>query len=72
MDDVFRDMKAEGWIIIYMDNIFIFTKELQQNIEYTKRTLQQLQDNDLYLKPEKCTFWTTKVKYLGLIIQENC
>ena len=56
MDDVFRDMKAEGWIIIYMDNIFIFTKESQQNIKYTKQTLQQLQENNLYLKPEKCTF----------------
>ena len=71
MDDIFRDMKAEGWIIIYMDHIFIFTKELQRNIEYTKWTLQQLQENNLYLKPEKCTFWMMKVEYLGLIIQEN-
>ena len=71
MDSVFQDMKAEGWIIINMDNIFIFTKELQWNIEYTKQTLQQLQKNNLYLKLEKCTFWTTKVEYLGLIIQEN-
>ena len=64
-------MKAKGWIIIYMDDIFIFTKELQQNIKYTKWTLQQLQETDLYLKPEKCTFWMTKVEYLGLIIQGN-
>ena len=71
MDNVFQDMKAKGWIIIYMDDIFIFTKELQQNIEYIKWTLQRLQDNNLYLKPEKCTFWMTKVEYLGLIIQEN-
>ena len=71
MDNVFQDMKAEGWIIIYINDIFIFTKELQQNIEYTKWTLQWLQDNDLYLKPEKFTFWMTKVEYLGLIIQEN-
>ena len=54
-----------------MDNIFIFTKELQWNIKYTKWTLQWLQENDLYLKLEKCTFWMTKVEYLGLIIQEN-
>ena len=71
MDDIFWDMKAKGWIMIYMDDIFIFTKELQRNIKYTKQTLQWLQDNDLYLKPDKCTFWTTKVEYLGLIIQEN-
>ena len=71
MDDVFWDMKAKGWIIIYMDDIFIFTKELQWNIKYTKRTLQWLQDNDLYLKPEKCTFWMMKVEHLGLVIQDN-
>ena len=50
MDNVFWDIKAEGWIIIYMDNIFIFIKELGQNIKDTKQTLQQLQENDLYLK----------------------
>ena len=65
MDNVFWDMKAEGWIIIYMDDIFIFTKELKWNIEYMKQTIQQLQENNLYLRP-KCTFWMTKVEYLGL------
>ena len=69
MDDAFQDMIAEGWIIIYMDDIFIFTKELKWNIEDTKQTLQWLQANNIYLKPEKCTFWTMKVvEYLGLII----
>jgi hypothetical protein len=33
-----------------------------------KQVLQILQDNDLFLKPEKCTFKQTKVKYLGMII----
>ena len=42
MDNIFWDMKAKEWIIIYMNNIFIFIKELQQNIKYTKWTLQQL------------------------------
>ena len=71
MDDIFRDMKSEGWIIIYMDDIFVFTKDLQLNIHYTRKVLQRLKDNDLYLKPEKCAFWVPKVEYLGFIIQEN-
>ena len=71
MDDIFRDMKTEGWIIIYMDDIFIFTKELEQNKQLTRRTLHRLRDNDLYLKPEKCHFWELKVEYLGMIIEEN-
>src|SRR5271154_1206394 len=31
MDEIFRDEINEGWIIIYMDDMFIFTKELQDN-----------------------------------------
>jgi len=71
MDNLFIFETSEGWVIIYMDDIFIFTKEIDDNIQKTQRILQQLTDNDLYLKPEKCVFWQTKVEYLGLIIEEN-
>ena len=71
MDNIFKDEKAQGWVIIYMDDIFVFTKELLDNICNTRKILQQLWDNDLYLKPEKCSFWKTKVEYLGLIIEEG-
>jgi hypothetical protein len=71
MDDIFKDMKNEAWIIIYMDDIFIFTKDITSNIENTRRVLRRLRENDLFLKPEKCIFWQTKVEYLGLIIEEN-
>jgi len=71
MDNLFIFETSEGWVIIYMDDIFIFTKEIKDNIEKTRRILQRLADNDLYLKPEKCVFWQMKVEYLGLIIKEN-
>src|SRR6266436_1479749 len=71
MDHIFRDKTSEGWVIIYMDDIFIFTQEILDNKTNTRRILKQLADNDLYLKPEKGVFWQTKVEYLGLIIQEN-
>ena len=71
MDDTFRDMKNEGWVIIYMDDIFIFTKELADNIRNTRQILKRLKEHDLYLKPEKCSFWTNEVEYLGMIIKEN-
>jgi hypothetical protein len=37
MDDIFCDMKTKGWIIIYMNNIFIFTKELEQMFNIPSR-----------------------------------
>ena len=71
MNEIFQDMIHERWIIIYMDDIFIFTKTIKENVECIKRVLQRLADNDLYLKPEKCIFWTKEVEYLGMIISEN-
>ena len=56
---------------ITMDNIFIFTRELIINIRHTRRILQKLRDNNLFVKPEKCVFWQNKVEYLGMIIEEN-
>src|SRR5277367_5108653 len=52
MDEIFRDMKNERWLIIYMDNIFIYTKTLLDNIHCTKRVLQRLCENDLFCKPD--------------------
>ena len=71
MDEIFKDMTHEGWIIIYMDDVFIFTREIFDNIRQTRKVLQCLKENDLYLKPEKCVFWQTKVEYLGLIIEQD-
>ena len=71
MNKIFQDMIYERWIIIYLDNIFIFTKKIEENVKCIKGVLQRLVDNDLYLKPEKCIFWTKEVEYLGMIISEN-
>ena len=38
---------------------------------YIRRTLKLLAANSLYLKPEKCEFYRTKVEYLGFIISEK-
>src|SRR5271155_5943266 len=54
-----------------MDDILILTNTIKDNIKCTKQILQRLEENDLYLKPEKCLFWKTEVEYLGMVISEN-
>ena len=74
MDKIFKDEIHEAWVIIYMDNILVFTKDLYGNlgnIMLTRRILRKLKDNDLYLKPEKCLFWATQVDYLNFVLSEN-
>ena len=56
MDTTFKDLIDEGIIIIYMDDLFLFAKDLMSLEENTKQVLQRLLENDLYLKPRKCEF----------------
>ena len=67
MDATFKDLIDEGIIIIYMDDLFLFAKDLTLLEENTKRVLQWLLD----IKPRKCEFARTKVEWLGMIIEEN-
>ena len=54
-----------------MDNILIFAKDKKTLEENTKRVLNRLRKNDLFLKPKKCEFGKTKIEYLGLVIEEG-
>jgi RNase H-like domain found in reverse transcriptase/Reverse transcriptase (RNA-dependent DNA polymerase) len=64
-------MIDEGWIVIYMDDILIFSKDLREHQERMRQVLQCLQEHDLYLKAEKCRFDTQEVEFLGMIVRLN-
>ena len=69
MNNSFRDMIAEGWLVIYMDDLLIFSPDEETHHECTKRVLQHMTELDLHLKLEKCRFATTEVEYLGMIVK---
>jgi hypothetical protein len=71
MNDIFRDMLNEGWLIIYMDDILIYSNDPEEYQKQTLCVLARLHENDLFLKAEKCKFDVKEVEYLGLIISEN-
>src|ERR1700753_930860 len=71
MNDLFKDLIDEGCVVIYMDDILIFTEDLVKHREVVNRVLAILEENKLYLKAEKCDFEKTKVEYLGLIISQG-
>ncbi|CAA7268818.1 unnamed protein product [Cyclocybe aegerita] len=71
MDSIFAVELQEGWLVIYMDDILIFSDNLDSLDAYTIRVLDKLQKNDLFLKPEKCSFAQTSIEYLGHIISKG-
>jgi len=71
MNDYFADMIAQGWVLIYIDDVFIFSKNLKEHHERTIQVLEWLRKKDLFLKPEKCIFNAKEVNYLGFIVKPN-
>ena len=69
MSNSFRDMIAEGWLVIYMDDLLIYSDNDKDHEERTKRVLQCMKELNLYLKLEKCSFNVSEVKYLGMIVK---
>ena len=71
MNDSFRDMITEGWLLIYMDNLLIFSPDTKTHEERTKRVLARIEELDLHLRLSKCQFAVPEVEYLGMIIRPN-
>ena len=42
MNDIFHDLIAEGKVLVYLDDILIFTKTLEEHRQITSHVLQVL------------------------------
>ena len=69
MNKIFTDM--DDVVMVYIDDLMIFTKTENQ-AKYDKivlEVLRRLEENDLFVKPEKCMFCATEVDFLGMIVR---
>jgi len=71
MNNIFQNLIAEGIVVVYLDDILIFTKMEEEHAQAVRRMLQVLKENKLFLCPEKCKFYKQRIEYLGLVISEN-
>ena len=71
MDHIFRDLINTGKVSVYIDDIVIHTKTLEEHRHITREVLEILQTNKLYIKPEKCEIEKEKIEYLGVVVSEG-
>jgi len=71
MDDIFEDLISEGVVVVYLDDILIFTETLEEHQKITRHILELLEKHKLYLRSDKCEFEKTTIEYLGVIISHN-
>ncbi|KAG1929330.1 retrotransposable element [Pimephales promelas] len=67
MNEIFRDLLHQ-FVIIYIDDILIYSPDLSTHIRHVQTVLQRLRDHQLFLKLEKCEFHRDTVQFLGYLI----
>ncbi|KEP45877.1 putative Transposon Tf2-1 polyprotein [Rhizoctonia solani 123E] len=65
VNSIFHDM-LDASIVIYLDNILIFSKNEEEHTQHVEEVLKCLQDNQLFCKASKCFFHRQELSYLGI------
>jgi transposase InsO family protein len=71
MNEIFQDLITQGVVSIYLDDILIFTADLEEHRRISRLVLERMREHKLYLRPEKCEIEKTRIEYLGVIISHN-
>ena len=66
----FRDM-LDKFIIVYLDDILIYSSTLEEHHQHVEQVLQRLQEHKLYAKAEKCEFHSRSVEFLGFKVSPD-
>ena len=56
MNEILRDMINEGKVTAFVDNVLIGTETEKEHNKIVEEVLRILEENNLYMKPEKCTW----------------
>jgi hypothetical protein len=61
----------DRFVVVFIDDILIYSKSDSDHEEHLRLVLQKLRDNQLYTKYSKCEFWIDEVSFLGHIISNG-
>ena len=68
MNNLFWDLINQGDTITFINDILVATDTEEGHDELVKEVLRRLEENDLFVKPEKCKQKVREVEFLGVVI----
>jgi len=67
MNDLFRDLINQGDTVTFINDILVATDTKEGHDELVEEILKRLEENDLFVKPEKCKWKVREVEFLGVV-----
>ena len=68
MNELLRDLVNTGKVAVFIDDVIIATESEEGHDELVAEVVERLEENDLYVKPEKCKWKVREVEFLGVVI----
>jgi len=69
--DLLRQLEHQRNIISYVDEVIIPSKTVDEGLVILNEFLQAIRSAGLTLRPSKCSFLQSKVKFLGHLVTAN-
>ena len=70
MNEVLREFLDQG-VVVYIDDVLIYSENLEQHIQLVKKVLKRLADYNLAVAARKSFFHVPEVEFLGYILNET-
>jgi len=67
-NDIFRDLIDTGDVAAFMDDVLVETEDEKKYDEIVEEVLRRMEENDLYIKPEKYVWKVKEINFLGLVM----
>jgi len=71
MNDLFRDMIETEKVVAFIDGVMIATETEEGHDEIMEEVLRRMEENNLFVKPEKYMWRVREVGFLGVIIGQD-
>ena len=66
MNELLRDLINTGKVAVFIDDVIVGTETEEGHDEIVAEVIRRLEENDLYVKPEKCKWKVREVGFLGV------
>ena len=71
INEILRDLINEGKVAAFVDDVLVGMETEERHDEIMEEILKRLEENDLYIKPEKCMWKVQKIGFLDVVIGPN-
>ena len=71
MNDLLKDLVVKEKVAVFINDVMVATEMEEEHDEIVEEVLKRLEENDLFVKLEKCMWKVREVEFLGVIIGKD-